>query len=67
MAQLVETLRYKQAGRGFDFRWEYWNFSLAVPRVDSACNVNEYQEYFLGCKGGLCVGLATCHIQVPFV
>jgi hypothetical protein len=24
------------------------------PRVDSACNGNEYQEYFLGSKGGRC-------------
>jgi hypothetical protein len=29
------------------------------PGVDSACNRNEYQEYFLGYKGGRCVGLTT--------
>jgi hypothetical protein len=29
------------------------------PGVDSASNRNEYQEYFLGCKGGRCVGLTT--------
>jgi hypothetical protein len=29
------------------------------PWVNSASNRNEYQEYFLGCKGGLCVGLTT--------
>jgi len=29
------------------------------PEVDSASNRNEYQEYFLGGKGGLCVGLTT--------
>jgi hypothetical protein len=28
VAQLVEALRYKPEGRGFDFRWRYWNFSL---------------------------------------
>jgi len=28
VAQLVETLRYKPEGRGFDFRWYHWNFSL---------------------------------------
>jgi len=28
MAQLVKALRYKPEGRGFDFRWCYWNFSL---------------------------------------
>ena len=27
------------------------------PRVDSASNRNEYQEYFMGGKGGRCVGL----------
>jgi len=29
------------------------------PEVDSASNRNEYQEYFLGSKGGRCVGLTT--------
>jgi len=28
VAQLVEVLRYKSEGRGFDFRWCHWNFSL---------------------------------------
>jgi hypothetical protein len=28
VAQLVEALRYKPGGRGFDFRWCHWNFSL---------------------------------------
>ena len=27
LAQLVEALRYKPAGRGFDSRWCHWNFS----------------------------------------
>jgi len=27
--------------------------------VDSASNRNEYQEYFLGGKGGRCVGLTN--------
>jgi len=29
------------------------------PGVDSASNINEYQEYFLGVKSGRCVGLTT--------
>jgi hypothetical protein len=29
VAHLVEALRYKSAGRGFDSRWCQWNFSLA--------------------------------------
>jgi len=28
VAQLVEALRYKLEGRGFDSRWSHWNFSL---------------------------------------
>ena len=28
VAQLVEALRYKPEGRGFDSRWCQWNFSL---------------------------------------
>ena len=28
VTQLVEALRYKPEGRGFDFRWCRWNFSL---------------------------------------
>jgi len=28
VAQLVETLRYKAEGGGFDSRWCHWNFSL---------------------------------------
>jgi hypothetical protein len=28
VAQLVEALRYKSGGRGFDSRWCHWNFSL---------------------------------------
>jgi hypothetical protein len=27
-SQLVEALRYKPEGRGFDSRWCHWNFSL---------------------------------------
>jgi len=30
-----------------------------VLGVDSASNRNEYQEYFLGGKGGWCIGLTT--------
>jgi len=29
------------------------------PGVDSSSNRNEYQEYFLGGKGGRCLGLTT--------
>jgi len=54
---LIEALRYKPEGRGFDSRWCHWNFSLTFsfrphygPGVDSAFNRNEYRKYFLGVK-----------------
>ena len=57
VVQLLETLRYNPEGRGFYTRWCHCNFSLTYsfrphygPRVDSASNRNEYQEYFLGVK-----------------
>ena len=28
VAQLIEALRNKSEGRGFDSRWYHWNFSL---------------------------------------
>ena len=43
LTQLVEALRYKPEGRGFDSRWCHWNFPLTQsfrphygPGVDSA-------------------------------
>jgi hypothetical protein len=48
MAQLVEALWYKPEGRGFDSRYENWDFSIDVilrplyyPGVDRAPNRNE--------------------------
>ena len=55
VAQLVEALRYKTEGRGFDSRWCHWH----GRGVNSASNRNEYQEYFLGGKCGRCIGLTT--------
>jgi len=49
VTQLVEALRYKPEGRGFDSRLCHWNYSLTQsflphygPGVDSASNRNEY-------------------------
>jgi hypothetical protein len=57
VAQLGEALRYKTEGRGFDSRLCHWNFSFTQsfrphygPGVDSASNINDYQEYFLRVK-----------------
>jgi hypothetical protein len=54
---VVEALRYKPEGRGIDFQWCHWNFSLTLSfrphygrGVDSASNRNKYQEYFVGVK-----------------
>jgi hypothetical protein len=54
---VVKALRYKPAGRGFDFRWCHWNFSVTYscrshygPGADSFSNRHEYQVYFLGVK-----------------
>jgi hypothetical protein len=55
VAQLLESLRYKPEGCGFDSLI----FPYCVLGVDSVSNRNEYQEYFLGGKSGLCVGLTT--------
>jgi len=51
VAQLVEALRYKPEGRGFDSRWCHGNFFIDIilrphysPGVDLASNINEYQE-----------------------
>ena len=30
VAQLVEALRYKSEGRGFDSRWCHWNFFFDI-------------------------------------
>jgi hypothetical protein len=54
VAQLVEALRYKPEGRGFDSRLSLEFFIDMIfrphysPGVDSTSNRNEYQEYFLG-------------------
>ena len=66
MAQLVGALCYKPEDRGFDSQCCHWSFSLIYsfrphydPGFDSASNRNEYQEYFLGGKGGRCIGLTN--------
>jgi len=66
VTQLVEALRYKAEGRGFDSRWCHGNFSSTYsfrphydPEVDSASNRNGYQEYFVEVEGGRDAGLTT--------
>jgi hypothetical protein len=63
--QLVEELSYRLEIHDFDSRWFHWNFSLTAfwphsgPGVDSATNRSEYQEHFLGGRGGRCIGLSN--------
>jgi hypothetical protein len=65
VARMVEPLRCNPEGRGFDSRWSHWDFSVTSFRphydlgIDSSSNRNEYQEYFVGGKGGWCLGLTT--------
>ena len=56
---MVEALRYKPEGRGFDFSTIESFRPRYCPGVDSASNRNEYLEYFLGDKGGRSVWLKT--------
>jgi len=46
----------------------YWQFFRPHygPGVDSASNRNEYQEYFLGGRGGRCVGLTTLPLSCGY-
>jgi hypothetical protein len=41
------------------FHWQNPVGRTMALGIDSASNRNEYQEYFLGDKGGRCVGLTT--------
>jgi len=66
VALLVGELCYMPESHRLDSWWCHWNFSLTYSfwsdcgcGIDSASNRNECQEYFLGGKGGRCVGLAT--------
>jgi hypothetical protein len=52
VAHSVEALRYKQGRRRFDSRW--WHSG-----ADTASNINDYQGYLLGGKGGRYAGLTT--------
>jgi len=56
---VVKVLCYKSEGRWSDPRWCQWIFhwhkyfrSHYGPGVDSAPNINDYKEYFLGVMAG---------------
>jgi len=58
VSTVVKVLCYKSEGRWFDPSWCRWIFSIDIksfrshygPGEDSACNINEHQEYFLVVK-----------------
>ena len=68
---MIEALRYKPEGRGFDSRCCHWNFSLTSfrprygPGVDSASNGNEFQEYSQRIKVAGAWGRQPYHLHVP--
>ena len=41
MTQMVEALRYKPEGRGFDPRWCHWNFSFDIMALGSTQPLTE--------------------------
>jgi hypothetical protein len=64
VAQFVEALRCKPEGRVLDSLWCHFAVTQSFwphygPGVESVSNINEYQEYFLGGKGGRYVGMTT--------
>jgi hypothetical protein len=59
LAQLVEALRCKQEGRGFDSRWGHWDFSLNKSfRSTQPLTELSTRDVSWG-KGGRCIQLMT--------
>ena len=66
MTELVETLRHKLEGRGFDYRCGKWDFVSLIASgytivlgVESVCNENECQHFVLVGKVGRCLKLSS--------
>jgi len=58
LAQLVEVMRYKRQGRGFDCQWDQWlnpRGRVMVLGYTQPLNRNECGRDVLGSKGGRCV------------
>lgn len=64
MTHLVEAVRYKAEGRGFDTRWGHEDYGSGV---DAASNSNECQGYLMGTKAAGAEGWQRCHLLVPIV
>jgi hypothetical protein len=71
VSQVVEAMRYKPEGRGFDSLWCHRNFPLTIFPVAlwPWSRLNLEQKWvlgiFLGGKDGRCVGWKTYHLHVP--
>jgi hypothetical protein len=72
--QLVEGLRYKLEGEGFDSRWCHWNFSYIYSfrlhcdlRIDSTPDRNGDMKYFLEVKAAGALSWQFYHLHVPTV
>jgi hypothetical protein len=73
MAQLVEALRYKPEGRGFESRGCHWDFSLPLtfrphygPLGGSGFKTNEYQGHLLGVNTAGAYGSQPCHLHCRY-
>jgi hypothetical protein len=61
-SQKLRTLDHEAGHNEVKIIKGIWNFSSQPhygPGFDSTSNRNEYQDYFLGVKGGRCLGLTT--------
>jgi hypothetical protein len=64
---LVAALQARRSRFRFPMVSLEFFIDIILPGVDSAFNRNEYQKYFLGGKGGRCVGLKPYHLHVPII
>ena len=62
VAQLVEALRQKRGGRGFDSRSGLWSWAFGSPGIHSASNKNAYQN-LLGTKVRLVDSFAVLFVS----
>jgi hypothetical protein len=69
VVQLVEALRYKLEGRGFDPRCCHSGRTMALKSTHPLTVTNTMNIFWEweGGKDGRCAGLTTCHLHVPIV
>jgi len=68
VAQLVEALRYKPEGRGFDSRWCHWNFSFTMAmRLTQTLTEMSTRNISQWLKAAGAHGWQPYHLHVPTV